>query len=158
SGGRDRDVGPLLSHLAACAGLEVSSDPSERPRPGIHHVMVALGEQVPGKSEAEDIAVFLRAGGGLVTLGETLGAWARQPVLATLLGWRPGEVTPRTERRLAPVPGSPLAPRMGAEVLLTDRVQLGHPPEEAEPLLSLAWRYDRRVVAFRAQVGEGRHV
>jgi predicted dehydrogenase len=151
---------PLLAALTATSGLAVRSSPTAEPlRPAGSHVVVAAGERAPDDAELASLAAHLGAGGGLVVLGEAAAAWGRRLRAAELTGWRPHQATPPAELRLRPAPGGPLAARMDPEILLRDRLLLGGPPpDDAETLATVAWRYDEPVAAFRRRVGAGRVV
>jgi predicted dehydrogenase len=121
-------------------------------------VVLALGDRQPSDAEADALADHLRAGGGVVFLGETLAVWCRHRVLAALIGWEPGELMPRTQLRVRPAPRSPISPRLDAELLLNDRAQLGVPRDDVEPLVLVPWRFEDRVVGFRQRASAGRLV
>jgi len=153
------DASSLLGPLSASDGLEVVAAPAGALRPAAAAVVVASSERGLDDEELEALTAFLRAGGGLVALGPTLGAWTRSEAFARLVGWRPGAPGPRTELRVRPVPGSAIGPRLDPELLLRDGLPLGEPPpEDVEVLATVPWRYTQRVAAFRRRVGAGRLV
>jgi scyllo-inositol 2-dehydrogenase (NADP+) len=160
NGGEAPAVAPLLAGLAATTGLAVRSSPAVEPlRPAGSHVVVAAGARPPDDTELAAVAAHLRAGGGLVVMGEAALAWGRRPAAAELAGWRPVEAAPLTELRVRPVAGGPIAERLDPELLLRDRLLLGGPPPEAaEVLATVAWRYGEPAVAFSRPVGAGRLV
>ena len=150
----------LLRWLRSCSRLEVRAvQGREEIRPAGHHVVIAASERTPGDAEVAALAGHLRAGGGLLLLGGTLAAWSRNPGFAELAGGRPGPAGPRTELRVRPQPGSPLAQRLDEEIRLTDRLQLAERPVEGvDPLLTVAWHFGDQVVAWLRPVGAGRLV
>src|SRR5205807_1997618 len=82
--------------------------------------------------------------------------WARRQDSSLLAGWRSDEVAPLTELRLRPAPDGPLATRLDAEILLRDRLLLGGPPPEgAEVLAAVPWRYAELAAVFRRRLGAG---
>src|SRR5262249_21863451 len=94
---------PLLAFLRRSGGIELSETQASGVRPQGHQVLVAASDRTPGQADVEALEAHLRAGGGVVLLGGTLGAWSRNAALAQLAGWRPGH--------LAPPAGAPLRPR-----------------------------------------------
>jgi scyllo-inositol 2-dehydrogenase (NADP+) len=147
----------LLGPLSAIGRLDVRAvPPDERLRPAGTSVVVASADRTLDGDELEALSAHLRAGGGLVALGATVASLAEHAAFPQLGGWRPGPPAPATELRVRPVPGSTIAPRLDAELLLRDRLPLGEPPPDgAEPLLTVPWQYGERVVAFRQRVGAG---
>lgn len=140
--------------------FQVELSPEIPAEPGSWRVILAAGPQRPlGPERAQAVARFLRAGGGLVTLGTALADLTQEPSLAGLLGAVPADLSPVTELVVSPVAGHPLTARLDPEIRITDRVHLGlRPPPPATVLLTLSWHYSQRPVGFVQPVGEGRHV
>jgi predicted dehydrogenase len=148
----------LPEYLTACR-VDVSvAGPRAEIRPEGHQVVVALDQCPLADQEADALADHLRAGGGLVTLGATLAAWAANPRFAALVGRQPADLAPETELRVRPAPGSPFAARLDPELLLRDGAHFGAPPEDSERLLTVPWHYAERVVGWSRAVGAGRLV
>ncbi len=158
-GGQARSASLLVDALNA-AGLEVGFRPAgESLRPNGAHVVVATGDRPPDEDELAALAEHLRRGGGVVVLGAAAMAWGLRPDASDLAGWRPDELAPLTELRVRPVSGGPVAARLDEEILVRDQLLLGGPPpEDAEPLVRVPWRYGEPVAVFRRQVGSGRLV
>ncbi len=158
-GGHAGSANLLLDALAA-TGLEVSFRPTAEPlRPNGSHVVVAAGDRAPDEDELAMLTEHLRRGGGLVLLGAAASAWGRRPETSELAGWRPDELAPLTELRVRPVARGPVATRLDPEILVRDQLLLGGPPpEDAEPLVTVPWRYSEPVAVFRRPVGAGRLV
>jgi predicted dehydrogenase len=149
---------PLLRSLQASGRFEVQVGQGEV-RPAGHQVVLAASERPRGDAEAAALAAHLRAGGGLVVLGATVAAWSRNRAFADLLGWAPAETAPAAELRVRPAPGGLISPRLDSELLLWDRLHLGGPaPEDAEALITVAWRSRDQVAAFRRRIGAGHAV
>jgi scyllo-inositol 2-dehydrogenase (NADP+) len=147
----------LLGPLSAIGRLDVRAVPADEPL-RLHGagVVVTSADRPPDGAELEALSAHLRAGGGLVALGAAAASLAGHPGFPELSEWRPGEVGPATELRVEPVPGSAIGARLGAELMLRDRLPLGDPPPDgAEALLTVPWHYGRRVVAFRRRAGAG---
>ena len=150
---------PLLEPLSAIGRLDVrAAAPGEALRPAGAGVVVAgaaAGDALSG-DELDALRGHLRSGGGLVVLGATLAAWARDPGFLELAGWRPDETAPETELRVRPAPDSAIGPRLDAELMLRDRLPIGEAPaDDVEVLLTAPWRYGERVVAYRRRTGAG---
>src|SRR2546429_3533589 len=153
-------MAPLVAALAGNAGLEVTSRAGADPlRAAGSHVVVAAAERSPDDDELRSLADHVQAGGGLVLLGAAAAAWGRRAESGVLAGWRSDEIAPLTELRLRPVEGGPLAVRLDPEILLRDRLLLGGPPPEgAEVLATVPWRYGELAAVFRRRLGAGRLV
>ena len=124
-----------------------------------HHVVLVAADRVPDVERSAELARVLQQGGGIVALHGTLGAWARDPRLAQLAGWSPGEPGPETELLLRPAPGHPVTDRLDPELRLRDELFLSDPPPaDATVLLTAPWHYGERVVAFSRRVRAGRLV
>ena len=154
------DASSLLAPLSAIGRLDVRATASGEPlRPAGAGVVVASSREPLAEGELEALRAHLRAGGGLVALGPTLAAWSRHPGFTALSGWRPGEPSPEAELRVRPAPGSAIGARLDEELRLRDRLPLGDgPPDDADVLLTVPWRYEDRVVAFRRRAGAGQLV
>ncbi len=149
-------VAALLHYLEAGRRFEI--DPSSRLRPAGHQLVVVVGDRPPDAEEVAALRDHLRAGGGVVVLGGALATWLREPALAALAGCTSGEQAPFSELRVRPVPGRAVSARLDEEVLLRDRPWLGCAPPDAEPLITVPWRFRDEVVGFRLEAGAGRQV
>src|SRR5579884_2982074 len=153
----DEDAGSaaLLRYLGS--GRRFELDPSPRLLPSGHQLVLVIGDRPPEAEEVAALRGHLRAGGGLVVLGRALATWLRDPALADLAGCALGERAPLTELRVRPVPGWPGSARLDEELRLMDRPWLGCAPSDAEPLITVPWRFREEVVGFRVETG-GRRV
>src|SRR5579884_1338082 len=149
-------VAALLHYLEAGRRFEI--DPSSRLRPAGHQLVLVVGDRPPDAEEVAALRDHLRAGGGVVVLGGALATWLREPALAALAGCTSGEQAPFSELRVRPVPGRAVSARLDEEVLLRDRPWLGCAPPDAEPLITVPWRFRDEVVGFRLEAGAGRQV
>jgi scyllo-inositol 2-dehydrogenase (NADP+) len=154
--GEDAGVAALIRYLEAGSRFQV--DPSPRLRPDGHQLVLVVGTRLPDAEEVAALYGHLRAGGGMVVLGSALTTWMRDPELVALAGCVLGDLAPRSELRVHPVPGRAISARLDEEVLLTDRPWLGCAPPEAEPLITVRWRFRDEVVGFRVGMGGGRRV
>lgn len=142
----------LVSELEELGAFEVHV--SHEFQPAGFQVVVAAGGRPPSAREAALVGAHLRSGGGLVLVGAALEAWSRQPESPS--GWTAQERCPPTELRLRPVPETPIAARLDPELLLSGRLWLGQPPADAEPLVTVPWRFEDWVAGFWRRVGSGR--
>jgi predicted dehydrogenase len=151
------DATSLLEPLSAIGRLDASAVPPGEPlRPAGVSVVVASAGRPLADAEVEALSAHLRAGGGLVVLGAALAELAGPSGPGELASWRPGEPGPDTELRVRPVPGSVIAARLDAELLLRDRLLMDESvPDDAEVLLTVPWRFSERVAAWRRRVGAG---
>ncbi|HKA48711.1 MAG TPA: Gfo/Idh/MocA family oxidoreductase [Candidatus Dormibacteraeota bacterium] len=151
---------PLLAFLRRSGGIELSeTQASDGVRPQGHQVLVAASDRTPGQADVEALEAHLRAGGGVVLLGGTLGAWSRNAAFAQLAGWRAGHLSPPAELRLRPAAGGPLSARLDPEILIRDRISVGGTaPDDAEVLLTVPWHFADEVPVFRRRIGAGRLV
>ena len=107
--------------------------------------------------EARALADFVRRGGGLVTIGDTLAAWSGNPEVRELHGWALGDLTDPTELVVRTTPGNPLIERLDPEFHVRDRLRLSDGlPTGAVELLRVPWRYQDRVLAFVRLAAAGR--
>lgn len=155
-------AGPALRHLER-AGYEVelTSDPSRLADPSPADVVLAASDAGPlGTEEAQALAGWVVAGGGLIALHRTMAAWSENEPLAAIAGFRPGELTPVTELVVRPVTGHPVTDRMAEEFFLPDRLQLTSDgiAADATRLLTVSWRYADQVAAFTRAAGAGTFV
>lgn len=156
--GYARLAAPLLRRLAGVAGVTVDVAGGLRETGG-HDVVLAAAAAPPDPETAARLAAFVRAGGGVVALAGTLGHWARSEALGGLAGWAPGEPAPLSELLLHPAAGLPLGERLEPELRLTDRLAVSDPPPPgATLLLTAAWHFSERPVAFSLPAGAGRIV
>ena len=150
----ERLAAPLLAALAA-AGVTV--EVGGRARPG--SVVLYAASRPPSAAETDRLLRHLKAGGGVVALGDALAWWAREPSLATVAGWAPAAPAPEAELRLTPAVGTAFAERLDPELLFRDRLLLGPPaPAQAEVLLTVPWHYGTHVAAFTTPAAGGRLV
>ncbi len=120
-------------------------------------VILAASDEPLASGQAEELTAFVRAGGGLVLLGGTLGVWNAQGGLGELARWAPSGPGPMTELVIRAEPSHPVTATLGAEVRLTDELYLSEgPPAAATVLLSTSWRFTDQVVGYEREVGEGR--
>jgi predicted dehydrogenase len=105
--------------------------------------------------QGEALGGFLRAGGGLVTLGPTAALWAEHPELEGLLGRPPNEPAAESELWLRPVPGHPLTDRLEPELPIRDRLPLNG-EADGTALLKVPWHYREVVLAYERPAGAGR--
>ncbi len=139
---------PLLRRLEAGGfQLTVVSTRELPPLEG-HHVLLAATDHPLDEAAHARLAAYLKGGGGLLALHQTLEAW----------GWAAGDEAPETELTVRPRPGGPISDRLDAEFPLRDRFPLFEPPPEAEVLLSVPWHYGERVLAYSRAAGGGRVV
>jgi scyllo-inositol 2-dehydrogenase (NADP+) len=147
-----REGRELVAELEQLGVFEVHLSHELGP-PGFQ-VVVAAGARPPSPQETGLVEAHLRSGGGLVLVGAALEAWSRRP--DSPAGWTVQERCPLTELRLRPVPKTPIAARLDPELLLCGRLWLGQPPADAEPLVTVPWRFEDRVAGFWRRVGAGR--
>ena len=163
-GGRSLDyehLARLLLHaldLTHHFDLEVIADPAQldADRGGVIIAMTDLS-LTPGQDE--QLAEFVKRGGGLVLLAGTLAAWNAHSAVAGLARWTPSGPGPSTELILHADPSHPVTQRLGPELKLTDRLYLSEgPPADASVLLRTSWHFTEQVVAYERAVGEGRFI
>jgi predicted dehydrogenase len=124
-----------------------------------HQVILVADSRTPDDRESDAVVDHLARGGGVLLLGPTLAAWARQPRLADLIGWAPGDPGPETELRVRPVRGGAISDRLEPELLLRDRLPLGEPPPaDATVLLAAPWHFAERPAAVLREAGGGQVV
>ncbi|HET9111982.1 MAG TPA: Gfo/Idh/MocA family oxidoreductase, partial [Ktedonobacterales bacterium] len=107
------------------------------------------------EAQADALASFVGAGGGLLALGETAETW-RDSSAGALLGLPAGRRGPATELIVRVVGDHDLTRRLDASFSLYERPYL---PEsemsDVTSLLALSWRYTTVPVAFLRQEGNG---
>ncbi|HEX6548804.1 MAG TPA: Gfo/Idh/MocA family oxidoreductase [Candidatus Dormibacteraeota bacterium] len=138
-------AGALLRRLSGFSALEVDTGG----RLDGHDVVLAAADRPLDRDRAEELAGFLRRGGGLVGIHQTLAAWGMAPE---------GEQTPITELRVHALAGHPLADRLDEELRLRDALPLIEAPPEATVLATVSWHYGDRPVAYARAEGAGRIV
>src|ERR687887_433175 len=135
-GALDRAAAGLLRRFAA-SRLQIQRGQSPA---GVRdaQVVVAASRTPLTAGDRAALTAHLARGGGLVLLGRTLDVWGDHAALseAAAAGAAWG---PETELRVRPVPGSPFAARLDAEVAVTAQARLHPPPPGAEPLLLVPW-------------------
>ncbi len=105
--------------------------------------------------QASALADFLRGGGALLLLGETLDAW-RGAALGAALGLPEGQRGPATELIARLAGDHDITRRLDPTFTVTDRLYVHDGlPEDATPLLVTSWRYTRTPVAWLRSVGAG---
>ena len=150
---------PLLRALDATPNVHLDTvTAADDLRPGRHDVLLAASDHPLHPGQAEELLDYVRRGGGLVLLHETLSAWSTSGRLGELAGWAPSGPGPLTE--LVVRPGDhPVATRLPGEWKVTDEIYLSEgPPAGAEVLLRSAWHFTEQVVSYTRRVGEGRFV
>lgn len=152
------EAAPLIRRLRDCAHVRLDVTRDLRHLEARHVVLAATARPLDD-AEAVALAAHLGRGGGVVLLGPTLGAWARNPRFAEITGWSPGDPGPPTELRLRPAPGVATSARLDSELLLRDRLPVGDPPPpDATVLVTASWHFAERVAGFARAVGAGRYV
>lgn len=106
-------------------------------------------------TQAETLTAFVRNGGALLLLGETVDTW-REPALGAALGLPEGARGPATEL-IARVSGDhDITRRLDPEFTLTERLYVHDGLDsEATELLRVSWRYTSVPVAWLRPVGAG---
>lgn len=152
---------PLVHTLQEMAGMAVEAATSldHLKQLGSAAVVVALLDPsqpfapMGSRTEAALVA-HLRGGGGLVTLGATLAAWAEQRDLLGALGVpdgipsQPAEIIAETTTR------HPMTRRLDTEFMVRDDPRLlGDLPDDAVPLLQTTWRSQPYTLAYLRAVG-----
>ena len=122
-------------------------------------VIMAISDQQLEPGQDEQLAGFVRRGGGLVLVAGTLAAWNGHDAIAGMARWTPSGPGPSTELILRADASHPVTERLGPELKLTDQLYLSEgPPADASVLLRTSWHYTEQVVAYERAVGEGRFV
>ncbi|HEY0829817.1 MAG TPA: Gfo/Idh/MocA family oxidoreductase [Candidatus Dormibacteraeota bacterium] len=123
------------------------------------HVVIAATDRPITESQANRIRDFVRLGGGIVLLGDTLAAWSSSESIRDLAGWVPSGPGPLTELIIKPDADHPATQRLDAEWKVRDKLYLSEgPPLDGNVLLRTSWRYTEQVVAYERRFGEGRVV
>ena len=137
--------------------LDVTSDAAGMP--GHARVVIVASDEPLTSDQAGRLEAFVRGGGGLVLLHETLAAWAQLDPIAELAGWRPGSPSRLTELVVRNIPGHPVTDRLAPEIRLEDELSLAEgPPANATVLMRASWQFTDQVVAYERRHGEGRFV
>lgn len=106
-------------------------------------------------AQSEALAAFVRAGGGLLALGETAETW-RASSAGAFLGLPDGRRGPATELIVRVASDHDLTRRLDASFPLYERPFLpDSDPADSTPLLALSWRYATVPVAYLRQMGAG---
>lgn len=149
---------PAVATLAASLDLgfevEVSSD-RERLRALDREDAIFIDSSDGPLSDDQSAALlaFVTGGGGVVAAGETLSIWRDSPTMNELAGFSPNGRTIETELLISDADGTTL---VGAPLPVRGTVHLlANAPPGAEPLLLTSWRYERQVVAYAKDVGDG---
>ncbi len=122
-------------------------------------VVVASTNRALSADQASMLRDFVRQGGGLVLLGQTLAAWSDSHQIRELADWVPGGAAPLTELIVRPDADHPVTQRLDPEWKVRNRLLLSEgPPAQASVLLRTSWRYTEQVVAYERRFGEGRFV
>ncbi|HEX8995180.1 MAG TPA: Gfo/Idh/MocA family oxidoreductase [Ktedonobacterales bacterium] len=120
-------------------------------------VSLVVADTVTPLSDAqgEALAAFVRAGGGLLALGETAEAWRDSP-MGAVLALPDGRRGPATELIVRVARDHDLTRRLDPSFPLYERPYL---PEGdltgVTPLLELSWRYTTAPVAYLREAGKG---
>lgn len=154
---------PALRQLERGGGyqVELTSDPSRLADPSSADVVLAASDGGPlGTEEAQALADWVLAGGGLVAVHRTMASWSENDRLAAIAGFQAGELAQSTELAVRTVAGHPLTDRMPEEFFLSDRLQLTSNGIAADAirLLTVSWRYTDQVAAFTRPAGAGTFV
>jgi len=122
-------------------------------------VVVAATEREIGLDDAAAMSNFIRGGGALVLVGDSLAAWSSSEPIRELAAWVPTGPGRETELVVRPDPTHPVTQRLGAEWKIRDRLYLSEgPPAAAAILCRASWRFTEQVVAYERQAGAGRVV
>lgn len=118
-------------------------------------LVVAATSAPLSEEQGETLASFVRAGGGLLAVGETAEAWQNSP-LGGLIGLPDGRRGPATELLVRVACDHDLTRRLDASFPLHARPYL-HTSDlsDALPLLEVSWRYTTVPVAYLRQVDAG---
>lgn len=148
----------LAETLATSARLrvEVSDDPRSLCCLTGRAVVVVHREEALHPEQGDALAGFLEAGGGVVTLGDTLWHWRDHAVLRGAVEWPSGPRTPETDVLVRCAEGIALTDRLPDQFRVRSRLRrLAQPPPGSLLLLTVPWRFTEQVVAFRRPVGRG---
>jgi predicted dehydrogenase len=150
---------PLLHSLELTHHLDLEVTSVAAAIPGRARVLIAASDEALTPDQAARLEAFVRAGGGVVLLHETLAAWSQHDDIAELAGWRPGAAGRLTELVVRTIPGHPMTERLSTEIRLEDELLLAEgPPSSATVLMRASWQFTDQVVAYERRHGEGRFV
>ena len=150
---------PLLRALELSHHFDLDLTSDATAMPGHARVLIAASDEPLTSDQAVRLEAFVRGGGGLVLLHETLAAWSQLDPIAEVAGWRPGGPGRLTELVVRIIPGHPLTERLAAEVRLEDELLLAEgPPASATALMRASWQFTDQVVAYERRHGEGRFI
>lgn len=122
-------------------------------------VVLAATDRVLDPDQAGRLRDFVRAGGGLVVLHGTLGAWSTAEPIRAVAGWVPGGESRPTELIVRPARDHQLTRGLESEWAVLDEISLSEgPPVDASIVLRASWRFTEQVVAYERRFGEGRFV
>jgi predicted dehydrogenase len=151
---------PLLRALEDTKhfNIDVITDPERLALDG-RQVLIAASDHHLRPGQAEQLADFVRRGGGLVLVHGTLASWAETGQLAELAGWTPTGPGPLTELVVRADPSHPLTQRLGPDINFTDELYLSEgPPADARVVMRTSWHFTEQVVAYERTFGAGRFV
>jgi scyllo-inositol 2-dehydrogenase (NADP+) len=150
---------PLLRALELTHHFDLSVTSDAAALPGRARVLIVASDEPLTSDQAGRLEAFVRGGGGLVLLHETLAAWSQLDPVVELAGWRPGSAGRLTELVVRSIPGHPLTDRLAPEIRLDDELLLAEgPPANATVLMRASWQFTDQVVAYERRHGEGRFV
>jgi predicted dehydrogenase len=155
-----------LSALLACAQpeREIMTAPASADNPTSHierlsAVDLIVSDCATQLTDTQDRALttYIRNGGALLLLGETLDVW-RDSELGAALGLPEGARGPATEL-IARVAGDhDITRRLDPEFSITDQLYIHDGlPEDATPLLATSWRYTSVAAAWLRTLDAGRY-
>lgn len=147
----------LLTQALPDHELVVAPASATRPLEHARDFALIVADTTAPLSEAQGaaLAAYVRAGGGLLALGETAERW-RTPSAATLLGLPAGRRGPATELIVRVAGEHDMTRRLDPSFPLYERPWLPEGElEDATPLLQLSWRYTTIPVAYLRQEGAG---
>jgi predicted dehydrogenase/type 1 glutamine amidotransferase len=140
--------------------LTVTADSERLRRADEFEVVVALTARPLAAEQERQLLKWVRAGGGLVLLGETGAAWQENEGLAEAVGLPRGQWSPVNELIIGLAnPEHPLTRRMDNPFVVVERLYLvdnSRLPGDAEVVLSSNWHNRTQPVGWVRQYGAGR--
>jgi len=105
--------------------------------------------------DAKRLVAYVRNGGALLCLGQTLRLWQEQPQMRELFGSYCERWTPAAELDIHIAEPATTMRRIDPSFMLTTQAAMCTLPSDGEPLLQVSWQYSTIIPAYRRPYGLG---
>lgn len=157
--GSDHPAASDLRRALRGLGLAVAGDVDRLSALKSQDVLVLAGNRGLTAERVALLDGWLRAGGGLVTVGAIALASLASNRMPALAGWLPAGRAPLTEVMARSVAGHAVTARLDGEIPFPESILLADdPPPGASPILTVSWHFHDQALAFELAVGTGHWV